>query len=692
LFNKFSVKLKNTILVAQSETYRMRRERVIPAHVLLALALGKDEVGLVLNQQGVDPLAVRKEISEGSYSSERSIADIEFSETAREMMELAFKASAADASPELTNAHVLYALLVEDASCSVVELLKSLGVDLGTLRRRIDIILKLSERSSLGGTAIPVHTPGSSPSEPSTSESKFAVTDVFDEASVSLIETARMTARALSHSSVRHVHLLAAFAKLGSWREYVTELMSFVGSDELLDAILIEAGENDDSPIDFADDIKGVLVSAKDLARVNSKGLIEPVMLLYGMAIKNSSEFFKQNGSVKIWQLAQRIRKDVLTRDATSDLSSSGQTEEPPKQSSKPELKLASQQESIYFISTERLVRVLRFAKAEALLSNQSLVEAPHLVLAMIRESFFSEIAFVKYRESDVEQLKKSVCRERDTFTHTMSINEATSEIKLSPRSRELLLLARDQARELRLPYIDLNHLAIALLEAEDWLPALIADSEFSSAGALVKRLKQCSLQQHHLLNSERGNNNLPMRQPLTLDDVDNRLDALGAFHLLPPAEVSLEERLDRRSEVVMGYAVEESRKLGLSQISIETIMLGLLYETFGPTFQVFNVLDLNLLDAREVLTTCCGRISERAAALRPLSRNAVQVMECAWRFAKLMKSTQIAPEHILLAVAEESDGIASFVCEALAIDAKLLRAELIAAMNSFNNPPIKPR
>jgi hypothetical protein len=67
LFNKFSVKLKNTILVAQSETYRMRRERVIPAHVLLALALGKDEVGLVLHQQGVDPLAVRKEISEGSY-------------------------------------------------------------------------------------------------------------------------------------------------------------------------------------------------------------------------------------------------------------------------------------------------------------------------------------------------------------------------------------------------------------------------------------------------------------------------------------------------------------------------------------------------------------------------------------------------------------------------------------------------
>jgi ATP-dependent Clp protease ATP-binding subunit ClpA len=59
--------------------------------------------------------------------------------------------------------------------------------------------------------------------------------------------------------------------------------------------------------------------------------------------------------------------------------------------------------------------------------------------------------------------------------------------------------------------------------------------------------------------------------------------------------------------------------------------------------------------------------------------------MEKAWGFAQIMKLKEIDPEHILLAIIEEEHGVASFVCEALLIDAKSMRSELISAMSWKN-------
>ena len=667
----------------------MGRERVAPAHVLIALALSKEEVGLVLHQQGVDPDAVRNLISEGTCWSERLIQNIAYDDHAREMAVLALDFSTADKLPEVSNAHILKALLVEDARCSVVEMLKSLDVDLETLRRRTEIILKLSNRpDSVEATKLPesVRPVAALQNESTSSESKLAIHDVFDDATVSVMKIAQGTARALGDSLVRLDHLLAAFGVLGFWRQHVDEIMTFVRSEHLLSANLIAASVDDDSPIEFADDIKDVLLVARELSKVNTRGLIEPVMMLYGMVKMGSPRFFKDNQGDRLWQFAASIRQEILNEfearnkalisEAYKNFPFPGQAGEQPLL------------EPVYLMLTERLVRVLRIAKAEAELLHHPFVEAPHLVLAMIRESFFSEVKFVKDREIDVEKLKEDVSRVCEALTPSVTLDELSSTIKLAPKSRGLLLLARDQARELRLSYIDLNHLAIALLEAEDWLRPLVADSKFSNAAALVKRLKQCSFLQHHVLQGERGSSDLPVWQTLTLDDIDARLEpySLEASRLLPAAAISIEERLDPRARVVMGYAVEESRKFGHSRISIATIMLGLLYETFGPTFQVFNVLDLNLLESRQILAVFSGRNSVRAAALRPLSHNALRVMECGWRFAQLMKSNLIAPEHILLAMAEESEGVASFVCEALSIDGKVLRTELIAAMNEPDN------
>ena len=685
-FKPFSVELKNTKLIAQTEAYRLTYVTVTPEHVLLALASGKDQVGLLLNQQGVDPDVVRKLLPVGSGFNDRPIADIEFSGTARVLMNMASNIGDSDDLKELTNAHLLQALLLEHAVCSVVELLKALGADLHTLRRRTDIILKLSSRSAIGLKAADAsnsesaNVPGPERSEVANTVSKLAVTDVFNDASISVIETARNAARALKDPLVRLDHLLMAFVKLGFWRDYVYEMISFVRDEHSLRVNLITADGDEDSPIDFADEVKDVFITAREQANKGS-GLVEPLILLYGMAWRKSPGFFRMDDDVRLEHYTQKLRREILGLNENDKLSVV-------KEASLDSLSPAaaseqSGQEPVSLMFTGRLLRVLQFAKSIAIVSHSPLVEPSHLVLAVIRESFLSEIAFVKRRELDVQQLQAAVCRDRDIFTRPVNVDAVPYAIRLSPRSRGLLLLARDQAHELRLPYIDLNHLVIALLEAEDWLRPLIANSEFSNANALVKLLKQCSLQQHYKLERTSAASDSPEFLHLTLDEVDG-LESSSPLGLNDATKNGIEDRLNRRSQVVMGYAVEASRKLKHSQISIETIMLGLLYETFGTTFDVFTVLGLSLLDAHDVIaSTCCERISDRTAALRPLSRNSSKLMERAWNFAQLMKSDRIAPEHILLAIAEESKGVASFVCEALMIDGQRLRAELITAMNT---------
>lgn len=671
MFNKFSVKLKITIVVAQSEAQRLSCETVTPGHVLLALTQGTDEIALLLHQQGVNPEVVRQMLPAGICSDERAIVDIEFSSEARVLMNLASAFSDADKLKEVTNAHVLKALLLEHAICSGVGILQSLNVDLQALHRRTVIILKLTQRQE-EPHATPVldtaHEANSSGDESATGQSTLSVADVFDDASVLVIETARNTAKALGHSSVRLDHLLSAFLHLGFYREYVSEIISHAGDEYLLGINSITSDVSENALIDFSLETKSLLIAARELRNISRRKFIEPIMLLQAMTKQCSCYYLFENADRdKVWQLSERMRQEVIDEIEKREIAL---------------IDGATEQGTTSLIFTERLIRVLRFAKAEAVETRQPLVAPSHLVLAMIRESFFSEIAFVADRQFDVEKLRAEISREHSELAVQIGFVKPPSVIGLSPRSRWHLLLARDKAHELRVNYIDLNHLAISLLATENWLRDLVQSCTSTTPFALAKRLQLCSLQQHHALMGPRTTDSSSIALPMSLDEVDEQLEPWPPPGK-PSEEKGIRDRLNRRSESVLRSAAHEARKFGHSQISIETIMLGLLYETFGPICDVFSTLGLNALESGEILASCCDRISERAAAQRPLSRNALRLMERAWSFAQLMKSNRIEPEHILLAIAEESDGVASFVCEALKIDGNILRAELITAMSA---------
>lgn len=720
MFNKFSNPLKNTILIAQGEAYLLNCEDVTPEHLLLALIRDRGDVGALLRELVIETNLLRQRLWSGNYDAERLLSDIAFSSDARIVMQMASDFSAADGTGEVSNAHVLKALLVEDSSCAVVELLKSLesAPDLQILRRRTDTILKLTPRSegdSESKTAPDGVSTGTSEGIANKQfRSMATITDYFDEKSTAIIVEARLSACALGHSEVGIKDLLVAFSHYNELSGYVSEVLALLGDDFLPTVSFAENEVDCTSVTALAAETKQAFLKSHELAATFYGGLISPSILLYGTLKQTGSFLFEYKPlnevvSEKFFKILKRLNDEII--DSIDDKPVSAQCRQRARKSlsgsntavlSQPAVDLETGQvaepernseiahEASHLMVTQRLARVLRYAKDEVVLARQSYVEAPHIVLAMIREAFFSEIAFVKNRAFDVDQVRAKVCKHQKISAEASKLVEPVPAVKFGPDVRGILLAAMKKADNLRVDYVDLNHLAVALLESEDWLTEIISSCTDTSPRSLIYRLNQCSLQQYHLfirsITEPSSYYSSSIGVVLNLDDLDTQIEQSESVDLqraIP--ERRIEDRLSSRSEVVMGFAVLESRKLGLSRISVETIMLGLLYETFGPSYEVLKLFSLNLEDARALFKKCCARGSERTAATRPLSGNALRLMEKAWGFAQIMKLKEIDPEHILLAIIEEEHGVASFVCEALLIDGKSMRSELISAMSWKN-------
>ena len=684
---KHSQRLQYAIAMARAEAHRVANETVTPEHMLFALSFGNGQLAKILREHGVTPEALRDNLPIWSRSGQ---VDVPLSQELCDLLDFASELCGSDLLKQVNPEHVLKALLREDVVFSVVPILKTLNVDLEKLRIQIETCPTDPPDTADDSTGPDeIHQPASRNSW----QSAVFGEGPFDTQAVRVIKDAWINSQVLGpprpepkhpwqtgdspHYSKKlglH-HLIAAFKKLSLLPDYVSEVVLTLGEQNLFELIICA---NVDDSIKLRNDAKSALLSARLLASATSDGLVTPLMLLYGIVTQFESILFTNADLEKLSHISQQIRQELASNSETinrifdSKVSCGVST----ANAISADLANAAGPASITIINpthlliTQRLVRVLRFAKKEASFEHHALVRAPHLVLAILREALSSEITFVMDREFDVEKFRIVVNREYDILRR-MSF-ESYKSPRLAPESRGLLLLARAKAHELGRPTIDLCHLALALLETQRWLRDII-DRLCRSSGAIRSRLEECTVfDQGAEYSSTIGLH-------VSLDEIDDQVETWAESET---SETSLEDRLSRRSDIVFKHARLESRKLNQSKISVETLMLGLLYETFGPTYDVFSLLDLNLLDSRKVLAISCTRRSARPAVVITLSVNALRLMERAWEFTQLLKKNRIEPEHILLAIAEEEYGVASFVCEALAIEGRLLRAEVISALN----------
>jgi ATP-dependent Clp protease ATP-binding subunit ClpC len=137
-------------------------------------------------------------------------------------------------------------------------------------------------------------------------------------------------------------------------------------------------------------------------------------------------------------------------------------------------------------------------------------------------------------------------------------------------------------------------------------------------------------------------------------------------------------ERFTESSRRVVVLAQEEARMLDHNYIGTEHLLLGLIHERDGIAGQAIDSTGLTLDAARAEIERMIGRGASAPSGHIPFTARAKKVLELALREALALKKSYIGPEHILLGLIREGDGVGAQILERLAAPLPVLRAQVI--------------
>jgi len=136
-------------------------------------------------------------------------------------------------------------------------------------------------------------------------------------------------------------------------------------------------------------------------------------------------------------------------------------------------------------------------------------------------------------------------------------------------------------------------------------------------------------------------------------------------------------ERFTDRARRVVVQAQEESRRLNHNYIGTEHLLLGVLREDEGVA-AALAALEVGLDPAREQVAEIVGRGRQAPSGHIPFTPRAKKVLELSLREALRLGHPYIGPEHILLGLITEGQGVAVEVLRVLGAPPERVRAQVL--------------
>ncbi len=148
-------------------------------------------------------------------------------------------------------------------------------------------------------------------------------------------------------------------------------------------------------------------------------------------------------------------------------------------------------------------------------------------------------------------------------------------------------------------------------------------------------------------------------------------------------------ERFSQEARQVVVAAQEEARLLKHNYIGTEHVLLGLLRDPETVPGQVLGSFGVTADGAREEIVLTVGPGQEISGGQIPFTPRAKKVLELSLREALSLGHNYIGPEHILLGVVREGEGVASAVLAAMGADGEMIRERTIELLGQ--SPPRPP-
>lgn len=146
-------------------------------------------------------------------------------------------------------------------------------------------------------------------------------------------------------------------------------------------------------------------------------------------------------------------------------------------------------------------------------------------------------------------------------------------------------------------------------------------------------------------------------------------------------------ERFGDDARRVLSFAQEEARNFNHNYIGTEHLLLGLVREEESLAGRVLASMGVQLSKVRSAVTFIVGRGQGEVMGDPGLTPRAKKVIELAMDEARRLSSHYIGPEHLLLGLVREGEGIAAGVLESLSVSQDKVRRQVMTAIARPGEP-----
>ena len=298
----------------------------------------------------------------------------------------------------------------------------------------------------------------------------------------------------------------------------------------------------------------------------------------------------------------------------------------------------------------DRAKRVFALAQDEAVRFNHNYIGTEHLLLGLVREGEGVAARVLDSLGVELSKVRKAV----EFIIGRGDATTAPSEITLSPRTKKVIWFANDEARKLGHSHVGTEHILLGIVREGEG----IASGVLESLGVSLEKIR------HQVIAT------------------------LGQQHpeeasVPPPRGAGPFDRLDARSKSALTFAQLEARQMSHKHVGTEHLLLGLL-RMVGmavpdePLKRVFGELNVTLDQVRAgVARAVPAQPTPTAAGQLTLTPRTMSVIEIAIGQADARNRHMVQPEHLLLAIAAEGQGVAWQVLTSLGVTTERVRAAI---------------